>query len=85
MKKKVITTRRLPNNPNLKKSQIKGSRAETEKKIQMLTEKLANHFNSKLSFLMAEKNYKFSFLISDIAAFVRSLENFNYQIETVIP
>lgn len=85
MKKKIISSQRLQGNPMLNKNLKNESRAEKEKKIQILTEKLANHFKKKLSNLIFEKNYKFSNLISDITSFVRKLENSNYEIETVLP
>lgn len=61
------------------------TRADSNKKIAMLTEKLANHFKIRLSSLISEKNYKFSNMILDIGSFVRKLENSNYDTESVIP
>lgn len=85
MKKKIITTERLPTHPNIYINKKKEFNSETESKIQILTEKLANHFNKKLSNLIADKNYNFSNLISDIALFVRNLEDSHFEIDTVIP
>jgi len=88
MKSKIITISQRNNaiNGNLNNKNLTSeSRNETEKKIQMLTDKLANHFKTKLSFLFAEKNYQFSDMIRHIGLFVRNLENSNYEIESVIP
>jgi len=78
MKTKIITT----NQSNVLKTE---SRADSNKKIALLTEKLANHFKIRLSSLITEKNYKFSSMVTDIGTFVKKLENSNYETETVVP
>jgi len=79
MKTKIINNKTPMNNTKTE------SRIEMNKKIQILTEKLANHFKLRLSSLIIEKNYKYSNMILDIGTFVRKLENSTYETETVIP
>ena len=55
------------------------------KKIEKLTEKLANHFKVRLAPLLEEKKYKYSQLILDIGCFWEKRENFNLETELIVP
>lgn len=60
-------------------------RSESNKKIQTLTDKLANHFKFRLSALIAEKSYKYQNMIADIGAFLRKMEKTNLETDVIIP
>lgn len=79
MKSKTVNPKTSTNNST------KLPREESNKKIQMLMDKLASHFKLRLASLIAEKNYKNSNMVVDIGTFLRKLGNNNLETESVIP
>jgi len=79
MNSKTINSRRSTINSNTI------SREDRNKKVQMLTDKLAAHFKLRLASLIAEKNYKYPIMVLEIGLFLKKLGNNNFEAESVIP
>ncbi len=78
MNSKNINTRNSVNNFKTIK------RDESQRKIQILIDKLAAHFKIRLASLISEKAYKYSNMVLDIGTFLRKLGNHNFETKLVI-
>ena len=79
MKSKTINTRISTNNSKTLQ------REESNKRIQLLVDKLVAHFKLRLASLITEKNYKYLNMVLDIKTFLKKLDNNILETESVIP
>lgn len=68
----------------IKNNPLTNSR-ENQIKFENLSEKLAKHFQKRLSNVLEEKNYRHSQLLLDIKSFWRQMEDINVETEQIIP